>query len=57
MKERSTEVIKYLSENSNKSFPIIGVGGIHSEEDALEKLEAVHLFYKFILDLYMKDPL
>ena len=33
VKERSTEVIKYLSENSNKSFPIIGVGGIHSEED------------------------
>ena len=56
MKERSTEVIKYLSENSNKSFPIIGVGGIHSEED-LEKLETGHLFYKFILDLYMKDPL
>ena len=40
VKERSTEVIKYLSENSNKSFPIIGVGGIHSEEDALEKIDA-----------------
>ncbi len=40
IKERSTKVIKYLKENSNKSFPIIGVGGIHSSEDALEKIEA-----------------
>lgn len=37
---RSTEVIRYLSEKSNKSFVIIGVGGIHSAEDALEKLKA-----------------
>jgi dihydroorotate dehydrogenase len=37
---RSTEVIKYLSDKSNKAFPIIGVGGIHSAEDALEKLDA-----------------
>ncbi|MCK0157720.1 quinone-dependent dihydroorotate dehydrogenase [Cellulophaga sp. F20128] len=37
---RSTEVIRFLSEKSNKAFPIIGVGGIHSEKDALEKLEA-----------------
>lgn len=37
---RSTEVIRFLSENSNKAFPIIGVGGIHSAEDALEKLDA-----------------
>ena len=40
IKEKSTRVIKYLSDKSNKSFPIIGVGGIHSAEDALEKLEA-----------------
>ena len=38
--DRSTKVIKYLAEKSNKSFPIIGVGGIHSAEDALEKLNA-----------------
>ncbi len=37
---RSTEVIRFLSEKSNKAFPIIGVGGIHSAEDALQKLEA-----------------
>lgn len=40
LKDRSTEVIRFLAEKSNKSFPIIGVGGIHSEQDALEKLAA-----------------
>jgi dihydroorotate dehydrogenase len=40
IKDQSTQVIKYLADNSNKSFPIIGVGGIHSAEDALEKLNA-----------------
>ena len=40
IKNQSTQVIKYLADTSNKSFPIIGVGGIHSAEDALEKLNA-----------------
>ena len=40
LKQRSTEVIKYLFNKSNKAFPIIGVGGIHSPEDAVEKLDA-----------------
>lgn len=40
IKEKSTRVIKYLSEKSDKAFPIIGVGGIHSAEDALEKIDA-----------------
>ena len=40
LKERSTEVIRYLSKKSKKAFPIIGVGGIHSVEDAIDKLEA-----------------
>lgn len=54
LKSRSTEVIKYLSEKSNKAFPIIGVGGIHSEKDALEKIEAgadlVQLYTGFIYE-------
>lgn len=37
---RSTEVIRYLRQGLGKDFPIIGVGGIMSENDALEKLEA-----------------
>jgi dihydroorotate dehydrogenase len=40
VKDRSTKVIKYLSEKSNKAFTIIGVGGIHSAEDAIEKIKA-----------------
>ncbi len=40
VKNRSTEVIRFLSEKSNKAFPIIGVGGIFTAEDAIEKLEA-----------------
>ncbi|MBB77749.1 MAG: dihydroorotate dehydrogenase (quinone) [Crocinitomicaceae bacterium] len=40
IKDKSTEVIKYLADKSKKSFPIIGVGGIHSEKDALDKLNA-----------------
>lgn len=38
--KRSTEVISYLHKNSNGAFPIIGVGGIHTAEDAWEKIEA-----------------
>ncbi|MBT8283831.1 MAG: quinone-dependent dihydroorotate dehydrogenase [Flavobacteriaceae bacterium] len=40
LRSRSTEVISFLHEKSGGSFPIIGVGGIHSAEDALEKLKA-----------------
>ena len=38
--KRSTEVIRYLYQKSNGAFPIVGVGGIFSAEDAIEKLEA-----------------
>lgn len=38
--QRSTEVIRYLSKRSGKAFPIIGVGGIHTAQDAKDKLEA-----------------
>lgn len=40
LRKRSTEVIRYLHANSNGNFPIIGVGGICSGEDAQEKLDA-----------------
>ena len=52
--KRSTEVIRFLSEKSNKAFPIIGVGGIHTAEDAIEKLEAgaslIQLYTGFIYE-------
>jgi len=51
---RSTEVIRFLAEKSNKAFPIIGVGGIHSAEDALEKIKAgadlVQIYTGFIYE-------
>jgi len=54
IKAQSTNVIKYLADNSNKSFPIIGVGGIHSAEDALEKMNAgadlVQIYTGFIYE-------
>ncbi len=40
LSNRSTDVIRYLAEKSNHAFPIIGVGGIHTPEDAIEKIEA-----------------
>ena len=40
LRERSTEVIRYLHLKSDGKIPIIGVGGIDSPAAALEKLEA-----------------
>ncbi len=40
VRERSTEVIRYLHKKSNGKVTIIGVGGITSPADALEKLAA-----------------
>jgi len=52
--KRSTEVVRYLSEKSGKSFPIIASGGIHSVEDAMEKLDAgaslIELYTGFIYE-------
>ena len=54
LEKRATEVIRFLSEKSNKAFPIIGVGGIHSSEDAIQKLEAgaslIQLYTGFIYE-------
>ena len=54
IKDKSTQVIKYLSEKSHKAFPVIGVGGIHSVNDALEKIKAgadlVQLYTGFIYE-------
>ena len=52
--DRSTAVIRFLHEKSNKAFPIIGVGGIHAPEDVLEKLEAgaslIQLYTGFVYE-------
>jgi len=54
VKKRSTEVIRYLHEKTGGKIPIIGVGGIASAKDALQKLEAgaslVQLYTGFIYE-------
>ena len=54
LSKRSTEVINFLYKKSNGSFPIIGVGGVHSPGDAIEKIRAgaslVQLYTGFIYE-------
>ncbi len=40
LKNRSTDIIRYISEKTQGKIPIIGVGGIQTPKDAIEKLEA-----------------
>lgn len=51
---RSTEVIRYLHTQSKGAFPIIGVGGIHTPNDAKEKLAAgaslIQLYTGFVYE-------
>ena len=58
VKDKSTQVIKILSEALDNKLPIIGVGGIASSDDANEKLEAgatlVQVYTGFI---YQGPPL
>jgi dihydroorotate dehydrogenase len=50
----STQVLNYISQKSNGSIPLIGVGGVHSLETALAKMEAgatlVQLYTGFIYE-------
>ncbi|MDA3892647.1 MAG: quinone-dependent dihydroorotate dehydrogenase [Salinivirgaceae bacterium] len=40
IKDRSTDIIKYISEKTSGKLPIIGVGGIFTAQDALDKINA-----------------
>ena len=54
VKDRSNEVLKYLRSNLGNDFPIIGVGGIMSPEDAWEKMRCgatlVQIYTGFIYE-------
>ncbi len=54
IKDRSTEIIRYISIKTNGELPIIGVGGIFNANDAVEKLEAgaslVQIYSGFIYE-------
>ena len=52
--QRSTEVISYLKTTSKNAFPVIGVGGIHNPQDAIDKLKAgadlIQLYTGFVYE-------
>ena len=52
--KKSTEIIKYIHQQSNGTIPIIAVGGIMTADDAIEKLNAgaslVQLYTGFIYE-------
>ena len=54
LRKRATEVIRYLHQRAGDALPIIGAGGIHSPQDAQEKLAAgaalVQLYTGFIYE-------
>jgi dihydroorotate dehydrogenase len=54
LRKQSTAVIQYLKQKSNNAFPVIGVGGIHSADDAMEKIKAgadlIQLYTGFIYE-------
>lgn len=54
LKNKSDEILKYLVSNLENNTPVIGVGGIHSADDALNKINlgaaAVQLYTGFIYE-------
>ncbi len=54
LKDRATEIIRYISLKTNNQLPIIAVGGIFTKDDAIEKIEAgatlVQLYTGFIYE-------
>jgi dihydroorotate dehydrogenase len=54
IKDRSTELIRYISKKTNKNLPIIGVGGIFDPQDAIDKINAgaslVQIYTGFIYE-------
>ncbi|WP_405351500.1 quinone-dependent dihydroorotate dehydrogenase [Nonlabens sp. Asnod3-H03] len=52
--KRATEVIAFLHDKSNGAFPIIGVGGIMTAQDAIDKMNAgaslVQLYTGFVYE-------
>ena len=51
---KSNEVIRFIYDKSNGKIPIIGVGGIHSAKDAIDKIKAgadlVQIYTGFIYE-------
>lgn len=56
LKDAATHVIRYIHINSGGTIPIIGVGGIHSPEDAIEKLAAGATLVQLYTGLIYEGP-
>ncbi|MEM6698079.1 MAG: quinone-dependent dihydroorotate dehydrogenase [Bacteroidota bacterium] len=56
LRKRATEVIRYIHEKTNGALPIVGVGGINSAEDALEKIQAGASLVQIYTGLIYQGP-
>lgn len=56
LRERSTRLIRILADHLQGQLPIIGVGGIETAEDALEKIEAGARLVQIYSGLIYRGP-
>lgn len=56
LKDRATEIIRYISEKTNGELPIIGVGGIMTRQDAQEKIDAGATLLQVYTGLVYEGP-
>jgi dihydroorotate dehydrogenase len=56
LRARSTEIIRYIAGQTHGTLPIIGVGGIATGADALEKLSAGAWLVQVYTGLVYRGP-
>lgn len=56
LRDRSTQVIRYIHKKTDGKLPIIGVGGIHSPDDAMEKLNAGAVLLQLYTGIIYQGP-
>ncbi|WP_091513609.1 quinone-dependent dihydroorotate dehydrogenase [Flexibacter flexilis] len=54
--QHSTEIIRYLHQKSGGAFPIVGVGGVMTAQDALDKLAAGASLIQIYTGFIYKGP-
>ncbi len=56
LRQRSTEIIRYINEKTNGTLTIIGVGGINTPKDALDKINAGASLVQIYTGLIYEGP-
>ena len=56
LRARATQVIRYIAERTQDKLPIIGVGGVASAQDAIEKLDAGARLVQVYTGLVYRGP-